>query len=58
MILKNYVNVKKVLSDECTYHASSEILDSLHKLLDSCKMKLLLPLSDSADDMHVFVHAE
>ena len=54
MILKNYVNVKKVLSDENTYYAFSEILNKSQRLLASCKVKLSLPLSDTADGMHVF----
>ena len=53
MILKNYVSVKKVLSDECTYYGLSEILSWLQRPYVLCNVKLSLLLSDSADGMHV-----
>ena len=54
MILKNYVNVKRDHPDVFSYYAFSEILSELQSLFVSCKVKLSLLLSDTADDMHVF----
>ena len=54
MILKNYINVNKVHPDVFSYYAFSEILSELQSLFVSCKVKLSLLLSDTADDMHVF----
>ena len=54
MILKNLCNREKGLPDVFSYYAFSEILSELQSLFVSCKVKLSLLLSDTADDMHVF----